>query len=258
MDGLLLDTEDLYTQSVNAVLARYGRPPLPWSVKSKLQGRPGPQANRIFAEWAKLPITMDEYTAQLHVFQRELFPRAKPLPGAAALLANLPPGAKVHVALATSSHAANFRLKTAHLHGFFSAFPEHRRVLGDDARLQPGRGKPLPDIFLLALQTINDSLPAGEEPVTPEECLVFEDSIPGVEAGRRAGMRVVWVPHPKLKEEVAGREDEILAGRAGEAGDVDMHQVGEVGDGWAEELATLESFSYEKYGIAVPAKATAN
>ncbi|KAG5914625.1 hypothetical protein E4U42_000396, partial [Claviceps africana] len=141
---------------------------------------------------------------------------------------------------------------TGHLADLFGVFPEHRRVLGDDARLAPGRGKPLPDIFLLALRTINESLDEGEEPVAPEECLVFEDAVPGVEAGRRAGMRVVWVPHPKLKEEVAGREGEILAGRAGEAGEVDMHQVGEVDDGWAEELATLEAFAFAKYGI-VPA-----
>ncbi|KAG5987339.1 hypothetical protein E4U43_005116, partial [Claviceps pusilla] len=262
---------DLYTLCVNLVLEQYNRPPLPWSIKAKLQGRPAPEANRIFSEWAQLPISDAQYKDELSAFQTKHFPSAQPLPGVRELLAGLSGAStissssnndddddnknknnKVHVALATSSHAANFALKTSHLTEFFSVFPPNRRVLGDDARLGPGRGKPLPDIFLLALQTINESLPAGEEAITPEECLVFEDAVPGVEAGRRAGMRVVWVPHPKLKEEVAGREAEILAGRAGEAGDVDMHQVGEVGDGWAEELATLEGFSFAKYGI-IPA-----
>jgi len=118
--------------------------------------------------------------------------------------------------------------------------------------LTPGRGKPLPDIFLLALKTINDSLPAGERPITPEECLVFEDSVPGVEAGRRAGMRVIWCPHPMLKKEYDGRESEVLAGRTGEAGEVDLHQVGEIDDGWAEYMLSLENFPYEKFGIAIP------
>ncbi|QLI70709.1 uncharacterized protein G6M90_00g073720 [Metarhizium brunneum] len=254
MDGLLLDTEDLYTLCVNLVLDKYGRPPLPWSVKAKLQGRPGPAATKIFSDWAKLPISTEEYMAQLHVFHNQVFPTTKPLPGVVDLLTKLshPDIENVHIALATSSHKSNYELKTAHLGYLLSKFPDHRRVLGDDARLQSGRGKPLPDIFLLALKTINDSLPAGEKPITPEECLVFEDSVPGVEAGRRAGMRVVWVPHEKLKEEVAGREEEILAGRAGEAGEVDMHQVGEIGDGWAEELTTLEAFPFKKYGIVVP------
>lgn len=254
MDGLLLDTEDLYTLCVNLVLDKYGRPPMPWSIKAKLQGRPGPEANKIFSDWAQLPITKEEYAAQLSVFQRQMFPTAKPLPGVVDLLTQLShqDTKNVHIALATSSHAGNYALKTTHLKDLMSVFPNNRRVLGDDTRLQPGRGKPLPDIFLLALKTINDSLPAGEKPITPEECLVFEDSVPGVESGRRAGMRVIWVPHKKLKEEVAGREAEILAGRAGEAGEVDMHQVGQIGDGWAEELSTLEAFPFEKYGIVVP------
>ncbi|KAG6004259.1 hypothetical protein E4U21_001271 [Claviceps maximensis] len=262
VDGLLLNTEDLYTLCVNLVLEQYNRPPMPWSIKAKLQGRPAPEANRIFSDWAQLPISDAQYKDELSAFQTKHFPSAKPLPGVRELLAGLSKARttssnssksnKVHIALATSSHAANFRLKTGHLTEFFSVFPENRRVLGDDVRLAPGRGKPLPDIFLLALQTINQSLADGEEAITPEECLVFEDAIPGVEAGRRAGMRVVWVPHPKLKEEVAGREGEILAGRTGEAGDVDMHQVGKVNDGWAEELVSLEGFPFTKYGM-VPA-----
>lgn len=165
----------------------------------------------------------------------------------------------VHLALATSSHAANFRLKTAHQEPFFAAFPPHRRILGDDPRIPKGRGKPAPDIYLLALETINGDLRAeGKEPVRPEECLVFEDSVPGVEAGRRAGMRVVWCPHPELLKEYRGREEEVLAGIANgffgeEEGDALIRgkrgPPGVVGDGWAELRQSLEDFPYAKYGI---------
>lgn len=41
MDGLLLNTEDMYTACNNEVLHRCGRPSLPWSVKAQMQGRPG-------------------------------------------------------------------------------------------------------------------------------------------------------------------------------------------------------------------------
>ncbi|KAL2177045.1 HAD-like domain-containing protein [Thermothelomyces heterothallicus CBS 202.75] len=283
MDGLLLDTEDLYTLCINLVLEKYQRPKLPWSIKAKLQGRPGPAATKLFREWAQLPISQEEYLEELLALQTKHFPTTQPLPGVPELLSSLgrtrywdvgknkeattsssssadgsaasAPNTKphrVHIALATSSHESNFRLKTDHLQELFSVFPTARRVLGDDPRIPPGRGKPLPDIFLVALRTINESLPPGERPITPEECLVFEDSVPGVEAGRRAGMRVVWVPHPKLKEEYAGREAEVLAGRTGEAGDVDPHQLGEIDDGWAEYLPSLVGFPYEKYGIVVP------
>lgn len=274
MDGLIIDTEDIYTVCVNLILRKYGRPDMPWEVKAKLQGRPGPSATKLLMEWAQLPITVEEYARELYALHSVHFPATQPLPGMVKLLGDLDrtrvyeegqennngnPNAnttnkphRVHIALATSSHESNFKLKTAHLQDVFSVFETHRRVLGDDKRIEPGRGKPLPDIFLLALKTINESLPAGERPIAPEECLVFEDSVPGVEAGRRAGMRVVWCPHPMLKKVYEGREAEVLAGHIGEAGDVDVHQLGEINDGWADYYESMVNFPYEKYGITIP------
>lgn len=46
-------------------------------------------------------------------------------------------------------------------------------------------GKPAPDMFLLAAQKMG---------VPPEQCLVFEDAEPGVQAAMAAGMRYVRVP----------------------------------------------------------------
>ena len=43
MDGLLIDTEDLYTKCNNVILHEYGKPSLPWKIKAQLQGRPGPE-----------------------------------------------------------------------------------------------------------------------------------------------------------------------------------------------------------------------
>lgn len=65
-------------------------------------------------------------------------------------------------------------------------------------------------------------------------------------------MRVVWCLHRMLKKEYVGREEEVLAGRMGEAGEVDLHQVGELGDGWAEYMESLEAFPYGKFGIVIP------
>jgi len=257
MDGLLLDSEDKYTICTNTILKKYGRPPVPWSIKAQMQGRPGPAAGVIFHEWAKLPITWDEYMVEQFALQQEHFPSTKPLPGVEKLLGDLATAKsglgedKVHVALATSSHQKTFVLKTAHLEELFSVFESHRRVLGDDERIPKGRGKPSPDIYLLALKTINSSLAPGEKEIVPKECLVFEDSVPGIESGRRAGMRVVWVPHSELHNEYRGREKEVLAARTGSAGDIDMHLVGQLDDGWGDHLQSLENFPYEKFGIVV-------
>jgi HAD superfamily hydrolase (TIGR01509 family) len=50
----------------------------------------------------------------------------------------------------------------------------------------PGRTKPNPDIFLKVLETLN---------VRHDEAVVFEDSVNGVTAARRAGIFVVGVPN---------------------------------------------------------------
>ena len=281
MDGLLIDSEDAYTLVTNTILRENGRPDLPWTIKAQLQGRPGTAAGKIFHQWAQLPISREAFLKRQAELQAEAFLNCKPLAGAEALLKNLKrshtknhaggqsPGRgnrKVRMALATSSHGKNYEIKTAKIKPMFNVFPPRHIIVGDDHRIPRGRGKPLPDIYLLALQAINESLSAqgdGERPITPEECLVFEDSVPGVEAGRRAGMRVVWVPHPGLLEVYRGREEEVLAGRTGEHKEDDIDHTegiplagspgfpGELMDGWAEMLTSLEDFDCKKYGIEV-------
>lgn len=253
MDGLLINTEDIYTLCHNILLATHSSGPMTWDIKSQLQGRPASESiRRLLAHFNLASVDPIEYATQLHVVQEQEFRNAAPLPGAPMLLRNLAGanGGKMKIALATSSNKAHFDIKTEHLSDLFSIFPPQHRILGDDPRIPKGKGKPSPDIYLLALQTINDSLGEGETPIKPEECLVFEDGIPGVVAGRRAGMRVLWVPHEGLAAQMVGREGEVLAGRS-EGGEVDVHQLGEVGDGWAEQAVSLVGFPYEKYGIVV-------
>ena len=43
MDGLLIDSEDKYTDITNDILQQYGKPLLPWSIKAQLQGRAAPE-----------------------------------------------------------------------------------------------------------------------------------------------------------------------------------------------------------------------
>jgi pseudouridine 5'-phosphatase len=170
------------------------------------------------------------------------------------------------MALATSSIRRNYDIKTESMKDMFSVFSEDRVVTGDDDRVPRGRGKPLPDIYLVALETINEHIRKTnpeEAEIQPNECICFEDSVPGVEAGRRAGMRVVWCPHPGLLNEYLGREKDVLAGKTGEHNEEEIERhgistikgspghVGEIDDGWAELLRSLEDFKYEKYGIEV-------
>lgn len=265
VDGLLIDSEDAYTAVTNAILRENNRVDLPWSIKAQLQGRPGPEASRIFHEWAQLPISHEEYVARMTELQAEAFRHCKPLAGVESLLQKLRNAKpKIHMALATSSMRKNFDIKTEPMKAMFSVFAEDQIVTGDDPRVPKGRGKPLPDIYLVALETVNEHIrktSPGESEILPNECVVFEDSVPGVEAGRRAGMRVLWCPHPGLLNEYVGLEKEVLAGRTGEHKEEEIERhgastikgspghVGEIDDDWAELLQTLEAFNYKKYGI---------
>lgn len=57
----------------------------------------------------------------------------------------------------------------------------HALTTGDEVE----RGKPAPDIYLLAASRLG---------VAPADCLVLEDSAAGVRAGHAAGMQVIMVP----------------------------------------------------------------
>ena len=221
-----------------------------------MMGVPASSTGDVFHNWAQLPIPREQFNKEQTEQQQIHFQECVPLPGAEQLLRTLKAaqntnGAKVHIALATSTSRINYDFKTSSpkTKQLLGIFDDNRRILWDDPRLAKARGKPAPDIFLLALKSINDSLDEGEAPVAPEECLVFEDSVPGVEAGRRAKMRVVWVPHQALAAEYKGKEQLVLAGRVGLVKIGDESQLGEIDDGWAVELASLEEFPYDNFGI---------
>lgn len=205
LDGLLLNTEDIYTLCADNVLHKYGRPDLPWSIKAQLMGVPGSNNGDTFHNWAQLPISREQFEKKRKEQELLHFPECEVLPGAQKLLLNLKKanntnGIQVQIALASSSEQYQYDLKATNSENkeVLDLIPEKYRVLAGDPRVKFGKGKPAPDIYLAALEILNAKLLVGVPKIAPEECLVFEDSVPGLEAGRRADMRVVWVPHPGL------------------------------------------------------------
>ncbi|CAG7949630.1 unnamed protein product [Penicillium nalgiovense] len=259
MDGLLINSEDIIGLSTNQLLQKYGRPPLTRSIQAQLMGVADSTNGDIFHSWARVPISREQFARESSEGMRLLFPDCRPLPGAGNILSNLSCARsassedKIQLALASSTKTRSYELKTSGPESkrLLSFFRSDRTVLGDDPRVKNDRGKPAPDIYLLALESLNSGIESGESPILPSECLVFEDSIAGVEAGRRAGMRVVWVPHPDVAVEYQPMHKDILAGRSGRFKVGDDWQLGDIDDGWAESMPSLEHFDYEKYGLDV-------
>ena len=67
---------------------------------------------------------------------------------------------------------------------------------------QVARGKPFPDLFLHAAISMN---------VQPFDCVVIEDSVPGVQAARAAGMRVLgYAGAPHTDRDAMGAAGAVL------------------------------------------------
>ncbi len=197
VDGLLLDTEPFYTTASQLIAARYGKV-FDWSVKSRMIGKRAADSAKIFTESLNLPMTPEEYLTARESMLEELFPQADPMPGAVRLTQHLHRHG-VPQAVATSSNHRHFGLKVSRHQSWFSIFD--CIVIGDDPAVR--RGKPAPDMFLLAAERIG--IPAAK-------CLVFEDSPVGVEAACAAGMPVIAVPDPHMNPEVFGAAKQVLRG----------------------------------------------
>ncbi|XP_035724611.1 pseudouridine-5'-phosphatase-like [Vespa mandarinia] len=186
MDGLLLDTEVLYSKVFNQISQKYGKE-YTWEHKIKIMGFKSNESANAIVDMLELPISGSEFENQLAAIYADVFSKCNLMPGAERLLKHLKNN-NIPIALATSSAKTTSDIKTQRWEHIFDMF-HHKVYGGTDPEVK--KGKPHPDIFLIAAQRFPDK-------PEPSKCLVFEDSPNGVEAGIAAGMQVVMVPDPLL------------------------------------------------------------
>jgi len=182
LDGVLLDTEPLYSRATQEVVGKHGAV-FDWSVKGGMIGRSDLEGARYLVSALKIPLEPEEYLRQRKPILDELFPSAPEMRGARELVLQLAERS-IPLAVATSSERYQYALKTQR-HDWFGAF--RAVVCGDDPRI--GALKPAPDIFLVT---------AADLEASPADCLVVEDSLAGVEAALAAGMQVIALPDPEM------------------------------------------------------------
>jgi pseudouridine 5'-phosphatase len=183
MDGVLLDTEPIYTKVTSAIAAEHGKV-FDWTVKADLIGRPAFDSAEFLIEKLKLPITPDEYLEKRTPLLEKLLEATEAVAGAEAFTRELH-RRKIPIAVATSTDAALFEIKTGRHREWFQIFSTI--VCGDHPRVL--RGKPAPDIFLVTAQELR---------APPESCVVIEDSPNGLAAAIAAGMRAIGFPDPHM------------------------------------------------------------
>jgi pseudouridine-5'-monophosphatase len=185
MDGILLDTEPLYTLATQAITSKYGKN-YDFSLKRRIMGGSAKEGARLVVSELHLPLSPEEYLSQRRKHLEELFKVTTPIDGAVNLVEFFASHG-VPMAVATSSERSLFELKSRP-HPWFKLFS--KVICGDDPRIHAP--KPAPDIFQLAAQELG---------VSATECLVFEDSPAGVRAAQAAGALVVARRDPALTEE---------------------------------------------------------
>lgn len=199
MDGLLLDTEGIYTEVTDSIAKRHGKT-FDWAVKQHSIGR----GSQDFAEYVisalELPMSAEEFLTVRQPMLDERFPHAQPMPGAEALVRHLAKH-NIPIAVGTSSSLHYFGVKTSKHGAWFELF---RHVVTADHQ-DVTAAKPAPDIFLVAARNLG---------VEPKDCLVFEDSPFGVTAAKKAGMYAVAVPDSHMPVEQYAHADLMLSSLA--------------------------------------------
>jgi len=176
MDGVIADSEPTYREAINLVLASTGHQVSEQQYEEVI-GTSVHFTWRTILDMFSLEGDVEENLCRYDQTVVELLRQPRPpLPGVRELLAELK-HRRLPAALATSSWKgwAEALLQATGLDGAFDAVVWRQMV---------EHPKPAPDLFLRAAELVN---------VDPARCLVLEDTAPGLEAAKTAGMLAVQV-----------------------------------------------------------------
>ena len=188
LDGTLLDTEAQYTQFWGA-MGRKFRPDLP-DFNARIKGTTLKQIFDLYIpepNQAEITEALDAWEAQMqYTF----------MPGAEDYIVRLRREG-VKTALVTSSNDKKMRNVRRQIASFDTLFDI---VLTSEDFT---RSKPFPDCYLQA---------AAKLGVAPADCIVFEDALSGLQAGRDAGMYVVGLATTNPREVIIDKCDLVIDG----------------------------------------------
>lgn len=186
MDGVLADSQILHSQIEADLLARYGVLISPEEITRRFSGV---MLKDFFVELLGSKCSEETLQSIIEEKRKTIFDLISadgvaPIPGAQRLVETLfVSGYSLAIGSASSLALINLIVGKLGLTNSFHAIASGHEVL---------QGKPSPDVFLLAAQRLG---------VRPNECLVIEDGVSGMEAARRAKMKCVGlVPSEALIE----------------------------------------------------------
>ncbi len=201
MDGLIVDTEPIHFKAFREMMQSYGHE-IPESLMAQLVGFPEADNIRDLRQMYQMEAPAEEMSARRYGRFMQLI-RVEPIPvfpgfwefseqvrrrGLKRAVVSSSTAEQVEVILgrlfAEHGDAALLRQRAteATKHGRLPETYFDAVVTGDDI----ARNKPAPDIYLLAAERLR---------LPPADCLVLEDTPPGVQAAVSAGCVAIAVPN---------------------------------------------------------------
>ena len=176
LDGSLVDSMWIWKDIDIEYLGRFGIS-LPHNLQSEIEGKSFSETAVFFKERFQIPDSIEKMKQDWNEMAWKKYINDVPLkPGADVFLQYcISHGIKLGIA---TSNSRELMSAIANVHGFNKYFS--CIMTGSDII----KGKPAPDIYLSVASKLN---------VAPDKCLVFEDIIPGIQAGISAGMTVCAV-----------------------------------------------------------------
>jgi beta-phosphoglucomutase len=190
MDGVIIDSNPFHKIALKAFCKQHGHDLTDEQLRLKIYGRtnkdwiPNLFGGNLSAE------KIAQYGEEKEAMFREIYKDdVKPVTGLMQFLDTMM-AQHVPMAIATSAPRSNvdFTLEHTHTEKYFKAILDEAFVT---------RGKPDPEIYLKTAAALG---------FNPQDCVVIEDSLSGVEAGKAAGCKVIGITTTHTPEELSNTD----------------------------------------------------
>ncbi len=176
MDGTLIDSMWMWHQIDIDYLGKFGIA-LPEHLQEDIEGKSFTETAIYFKNRFGLTDSLETIKNDWNIMAHDMYCHHVPVKeGVLPFLEYLKSSHyNLGVATSTSRELVDCAFHSLHLHNYFDCIMTASEI---------SKGKPEPDIYLAVAKELN---------VDPSSCLVFEDILPGIQAGKAAGMKVCAV-----------------------------------------------------------------
>lgn len=185
MDGVIIDSNPFHKIALKQFCKKYGHDLDEEQLKAKIYGRTNKDwITNVFGQLDEGQLRA--YAEEKEALFREIYANdIRPLDGLISFLDAMD-RLSIPRAIATSAPRANvdFTLGRTGITKYFT-------TILDDSFVT--KGKPDPEIYTRTVTALNQK---------PDQCVVFEDSLSGVQAGKAAGCKVVGITTTHTAEEL--------------------------------------------------------